>query len=137
MPEWAGLGACLIDDRGRPVVNSVSQRIPAWREGVLLGMAVVSVNGVPAEEAMNQWIKRQRAYYGYSSERYLRYDAAHFFHRQPKRGDKVRVELEDLSGRRFAVTLSSDHRQSTLVRMCFVGTFGCPRMRCGLSHGHR
>jgi len=117
MPDWDGLGACLIDDRGRPVVYSVSQRTPAWKQGVRVGMAVVSVNRVPAEQAMHQWMKRQRTYYGYSSERYLRYDAARWFHRQPKRGDKVSVELEDLSGRKFVVTVSSDYRGWYIPRL--------------------
>ncbi len=117
MPEWDGLGACLIDDRGRPVIYWLSKRIPAWTAGVRVGMAVVSVNGVPADEAMNRWMQRQRTYYGYSSERYLRYDAARSFYRQPKRGDNVKVELEDMSGRRFAVTLSSDYRGWYLPRL--------------------
>jgi C-terminal processing protease CtpA/Prc len=117
MPEWDGFLACLIDDRGRPVVYSVSERTPAWKLGVRVGMAVVSVNGVPADLAINEWMKRQRTYYGYSSERYLRYDAARWFHRQPKRGDKVRLELEDLSGRRFVVTLSSDYRGWYIPRL--------------------
>jgi RNA polymerase sigma factor (sigma-70 family) len=117
MPEWDGLGACLIDDRGRPVVYCVLKLSSAWKAGVRVGMAVVSVNGIPAEEAINQWMKRQRTYYGYSSERYLRYDAARWFHRQSKRGDKVRVELEDQSGRRFAVTVSSDYRGWYIPRL--------------------
>ncbi len=117
MPEWDGLGACLIDDRGRPVVYCVSERIPAWQAGVRVGMTVVSVNGVPAEEAMNRWMKRQRTYVGYSSERYLRYDAARFFQRQQNRGDKVKIELEDLTGRRLVVTLSSDYRGWYIPRL--------------------
>ncbi len=117
MPEWDGLGACLIDDRGRPVVYCVSERIPAWKAGVRVGMTVVSVNGVSAEEEMKRWMNRQRTYVGYSSERYLRYDAARFFHRQQNRGDTVRLELEDLTGRRLVVTLSSDYRGWYIPRL--------------------
>ena len=85
-PEWDPWLACLIDDRGRPVLYAVSPRTPAWKAGVRPGMTVLSVNGVPAAEAMDRWMKRQRKYVGYSSERYLRYDAARFFHRQMKKG---------------------------------------------------
>ncbi len=71
-PEWDPWLASLIDDRGRPVLYAVNPRTPAWKAGVRPGMTVVSVNGVPAAEAMDRWMQHQRKYVGYSSERYLK-----------------------------------------------------------------
>ena len=105
LPDWDPWLACLIDDRGRPVLYSVSPQTFAWRAGVRTGMTVLSVNGVPAAEVMDRWMRRQRQYVGYSSERYLRYDAAPFFHRQSEKGAKVMLELETVDGRKLGVAL--------------------------------
>ncbi len=80
-------------------------------------MTVLSVNGVPAAEAMDRWMKRQRKYVGYSSERYLRYDAARFFHRQMKRGATVTLELEDVDGRTLGVKLKAEGRGWYIPRL--------------------
>ncbi len=117
LPEWDPWLACLIDDRGRPVLYAVSPRTPAWKAGVRPGMTVVSVNGVPAAEAMDRWMKRQRKYVGYSSERYLRYDAARLFHRQTKRGATVTLELEDVDGRTLGVKLTAEARGWYIPRL--------------------
>ena len=57
-PEWDPWLASLIDDRGRPVLYAVNPQTPAWKAGVRPGMTVVSVNGVPAAEAMDRWMQR-------------------------------------------------------------------------------
>ena len=116
-PEWDPWLACLIDDRGRPVLYAVSPRTPAWKAGVRPGMTVLSVNGVPAAEAMDRWMKRQRRYVGYSSERYLRYDAARLFHRQMQRGATVTLELEDVDGRTLGVKLTAEGRGWYIPRL--------------------
>ena len=139
MPEWDCFGACLIDNRGRPVVYSLLPKVLARTDGVQIGMTVVSVNGVPAEEAMLRWTKRQQTYHGYSSERYLRYDAARWFHRQQARGEMVRLELEDSAGRRIVVTLRSDNRASWIPRLPVprkgIEDGGADVQWVGLEHG--
>jgi carboxyl-terminal processing protease len=116
-PEWGPWIDCLIDDRDRPVVYSISPRTHAWKAGVRPGMAVVSVNGVPAGEAMDHWMQRQRKYVGYSSDRYLRYDAARWFVRQPRRGTKIALELEDVDGRRLTALLTAEGRGWYIPRL--------------------
>lgn len=115
--EWDPWLACLTDDRGRPVVYAVSPATDAWRAGVRPGMTVVSVNGVPAEEAIARWMREQRQYVGYSSERYLRYDAVRLFHRQAERGAKVSLVLEDPDGRRKTVDLKAEGRGWYIPRL--------------------
>ena len=115
--EWGPWIDCLIDDRRRPVLYSVSPRTSAWKAGVRPGMAVVSVNGVPADEAMERWAKHQRKFVGYSSDRYLKYDAARWFLRQPTHGDKIAVELEDVDGRSFAALLKAEGRGWYIPRL--------------------
>jgi carboxyl-terminal processing protease len=107
LPRWCPGLACLIDDRGRAVVYCVRKGGPAEKAGVKVGMTVLSVNGVPAEKAMSQCMELLSAYLGYSSRRCLRYDAARSFLRQMERGSPVRLEIEDASGARRAVTLAA------------------------------
>lgn len=117
LPEWGPLLACLIDDRGRPVLYTVPPASPAWKAEARPGMAVVSVNGVPSGEAMDRWMRRQRTYAGYSSERALKYDAARGFCRQAERGAKVSLVLEDLDGKTRTVNLSADARGWYIPRL--------------------
>jgi C-terminal processing protease CtpA/Prc len=92
--------ACLIDDRDRPVVYFVHPTGPAKRAGVTIGMAIVTLNGRPAGEAMKAWMDRASDTIGYSSDRALRYDAAKFFARQFERGALVKIETEDPAGQK-------------------------------------
>jgi C-terminal processing protease CtpA/Prc len=98
-PRWDPGFACIIDDRDRPVVYYVDKGSPAEKAGVKIGMAVLSVNGKKAEDAMKAWMDSTRIYSGYSSDRALRYDAAKMFVRQMKRGAKVRLVTEDPDGK--------------------------------------
>jgi carboxyl-terminal processing protease len=105
MPEWDAGFACLIDDRGRPVVFHVDKDGPANKAGVTPGAAVVSVNGKPAAEAMDEYMKLASTYFGYSSGRILRYEAARVFVRQMERGATVKLELESPDGKRRSLEL--------------------------------
>ena len=90
--------ACLIDDRGRPVVYHVDEGGPAEKAGVRPGMAVLKINGEPAGQAMARRMKELQRCSGYSSDRYLRYHAAQYLARQMERNAQVRLELEDAEG---------------------------------------
>ena len=109
--------ACLIDDRDRPVVYHVDKGSPAEAGGVKVGMAVVSVNGKPAAEAMAAWMGQMKTYFGYSSERYLRYDAAKGFCRQTKQGEVVKLEMEDAEGEAHAFELPATLNTRYLPRL--------------------
>jgi RNA polymerase sigma factor (sigma-70 family) len=117
MPQWDPFLACTSDDRGRPVVYVVGRATPAWKAGVRPGMTVVAVNGVPADKAIEEWMKQQRKYFGYSSERYLRYDATRLFHRQKKEGMHVKLELENVDGRRSVADLAASYHGWYIPRL--------------------
>jgi carboxyl-terminal processing protease len=104
LPEWDPGVACLIDDKGNPVVYVVESGSPAEAAGLRVGMTVVSVNGVPAKEAMDLWMREQRKYFGYSSDRLLEYDAARGFLQQYERGTDVTMGLEDINGRNMVIS---------------------------------
>ena len=95
--------ACLIDDRQRPVVYYVDKGGPADRAGVRPGMALVSVNGTPAEDVLANRMKELSRYAGYSSDRFLRYHAAQFLVKETERGAKVRLEFETSDGTKQSV----------------------------------
>lgn len=109
LPQWDPGLACLIDDRGRPVVYEVVPGSPLEKAGVKPGMTIASINGVPAEEALNRWMQRQRRYVGYSSDRALRYDAARGIARQDEEGAEVSLALEDPDGLALAVKATADY----------------------------
>jgi C-terminal processing protease CtpA/Prc len=127
LPEWDPGIACLIDDRDRPVIYVVGRSTPAWSAGVRPGMTVVSVNDVPAAEAIAKWMKRLRTYFGYSSERYLKYDAARMFLRQKVQGTPVTLALEDVNGHRSEVKLAATFRRWYIPRL--------PVPRAGINDG--
>jgi RNA polymerase sigma factor (sigma-70 family) len=117
LPQWDPGLACLIDDRGWPVVYVVEPASPADKAGVRPGMRVVSVHGVPAEDEINRWSERQRKYVGYSSARTLRYDAARGFLQQPEKGTKLTLVLEDPEGQRMVVDATADLKPRYLPRL--------------------
>ena len=108
LPRWDPGFACLIDDRSRPVVYYVDHGSPADRAGIAPGMAIVSVNGVKAIEAMDCWMRRQKTYVGYSSDRLLRADAAWGFVRQDKKGDRLALVLAQPDGASKSVEVAAD-----------------------------
>lgn len=99
MPQWDPGFACLIDDRRKPVVYYFDPRGPAEGAGVKVGMTVVSINGQPADEAIEECMTHTSRYVGYSSRRYLRYQAARWFLRQMERGAMVPLLLQEPDGR--------------------------------------
>lgn len=110
LPQWGPGLVCLIDDRDRPVVFAVEPGSSAKLAGITPGSAVVSVNGTPAEQALRQWMKLQRTFSGYSSERTLLHDAARAFLLQPNRDTKLKLVLEDPDRQRKIVDVIADRR---------------------------
>jgi C-terminal processing protease CtpA/Prc len=97
-PRWDPGLACLMDDRGKPVVYYVDPGGPAEKAGIRLGATVVSINGKPAEDALREREAHLKKYVGFSSSRYLRYQAARCFLQQRENSVLVRLELRDPQG---------------------------------------
>ncbi len=97
-PQWDPGFACLLDNRDRPVVFYLDRAGPAEKAGVAIGMTVTKVDGRPVVEVMEAWNKRATRYAGFSSQRYLNYQAARMFCRQLAHGQVVELEFEQLSG---------------------------------------
>ena len=112
LPRFDPGFACLIDDRGKPVVYYVDRGGPAEQAGVRVGMTVLSIHGKAAEEVLAAQMKQLSRYIGYSSDRYLRYHAAQFLPRQMERGSMVALELQDVEGqtRKFSLPAAMDVR---------------------------
>lgn len=106
-PQWDPGLACLLDDRGKPVVYHVDPGKSAERAGVKIGMTIVSVNGRPAAEVIEETMAQAKRYSGYSSERYLSYHATQWFLRQMEKGTRVKIVAEDLAGARRSLDLSA------------------------------
>ncbi|WP_422925059.1 sigma-70 family RNA polymerase sigma factor [Singulisphaera sp. PoT] len=117
LPEWDPGFACLIDARGRPVVYSILRGSPAEKAGIRVGMAVVSANEVPAETLLNEGMSRLKRYFGYSSDRSLKYDAVRGLVRQEPFGSKVALVLEDPRGQRETVEVAAECGPRYLPRM--------------------
>lgn len=105
LPRFDPGFACLIDDRGKPVVYYVDQGGPAKQAGVRVGMTVLSLQGKPAQEILAAQMKQLSHYVGYSSDRYLRYHAALFLPRQMERNSAVACELQDVEGKTHQFSL--------------------------------
>jgi C-terminal processing protease CtpA/Prc len=97
-PSWDPGFACLVGEPGKPVVYHVDAGGPADKAGVRPGMAVASIGGLAADEAMAGRMKELSRYAGYSSDRYLRYHAAQLLPRVAGNGQAVHVGLEDIDG---------------------------------------
>jgi len=108
LPAWDPGFACLSDDRGRSVVYSVLSGSPAEKVGIFPGMTLVSANGIAAEDLMTQWMKQLKTYFGYSSERVLKYEAMQCLVRQKESGSKVALVFEDIRGDKITVEASTD-----------------------------
>jgi len=97
-PRWDPGLACLLDDRGKPVVYYIDHGGPADDAGLTVGMTVVSINGRAAEDLIDETMAQTRRFWGYSSERYLRYQAARWFVRQMQEGAPMQVVAKDVDG---------------------------------------
>lgn len=98
LPRWDPGFACLVDDRGLPVVYYIDPGGPAEAAGLEVGMTVTSIDGAPATGAIEETMDRYRRWVGHSSERYLRYQCFRWFTRCDEQGTKVRLEVEDAEG---------------------------------------
>lgn len=116
-PQWDPGFACLLDDRDRPVVYYLDPGGPADNADLALGMAVAKVDGVPANEVMESWMMDVTRYAGFSSRRYLRYQAARMFCRQATRGEVVELDLERINGEPLTRQLSCDFGVRYLPRL--------------------
>jgi C-terminal processing protease CtpA/Prc len=116
-PLWDAGFACLVDDRGEPVVYFVAAESAAARAGLKPGMTVQSVNGIEAGEAIQSTKEHLKRYVGYSSDRYLRYHAYRFFARQQKQGQPIElvVALPNSSEKKFH--MRAEHRAGYLPRL--------------------
>jgi C-terminal processing protease CtpA/Prc len=97
-PQYDPGFACLIDDRGLPVVYHVSSGSSAATAGITPGMTVQAVDDLTAREALVKMVTLLKRYSGYSSDRYAEYHAARFFTRRMQRGQTVRVTLLNKQG---------------------------------------
>jgi C-terminal processing protease CtpA/Prc len=95
-PQWDPGFACLIDDRGKPVVYYVDRGGPAKKAGVKVGMTVLSVNGEAVDKYLEERMRQMRKYSGYSSERYMLYHAAQWLGMQAERGATVELQMRDV-----------------------------------------
>jgi C-terminal processing protease CtpA/Prc len=104
-PQWDPGFACLIDDRGKPVVYYVDRGGPAEKAGVKVGMTVLSVNGEAVDKYLEKRMRQMRKYGGYSSRRYLLYHAAQWLGMQAERGSVVEFQMQDVGGKTHSFKL--------------------------------
>ena len=97
--------ACLKDDRGKPVVFYIDSNSPAAKAGVKVGMTVTNINGKEAGSAIRDTIRQVSKYTGYSSDRYLQYNAYRWFTRQIIQGTIVKLEMVDTKGKTYKFEL--------------------------------
>lgn len=97
-PKWDPGFACLLDDREQSVVYHVDRGGPADSAGLQVGMTIVSVNDRSASDLIDETMAQTRLYTGYSSERYLRYQAVRWFVRQKEQHAPVRVKVSCIDG---------------------------------------
>lgn len=107
IPRWDPGFACLLGEREEPIVYFVDKDGPAERAGVRAGMVVLSVNGVPADEVLEEIMRQTAKHVGYSSPRYLRYHAAQWLGRQMEEGAPVALEVRTPDGRTNAPAMSA------------------------------
>ncbi|MHC4744319.1 MAG: S41 family peptidase [Planctomycetota bacterium] len=116
-PDWDGGFSCLEDDQGRPAVYYVDPCGPADKAGVKLGMVVTKVDGNDIADVIGKTMARLKKYGGFSSERYLRYFAFHFFMRQMDEGRIVEFEMLDNAETTHKFQLPSDLKGRYLPRL--------------------
>ena len=116
-PQWDAGFSCLEDDRGRPAVYCVDPCGPADNAGVKIGMVVAKVDGNDVAGVIEKAMARLKRYSGFSSERYLRYYAFHFFMRQMEKGQVVEFEMLDNAGEARKFKLASELEGRYLPRL--------------------
>lgn len=117
LPEWEPGLACLVDDRGKPVVYDVAKGSEAEKKGLKPGMTIVSVDGMASEDMIARYSKTLKTFYGYSSDRMLNYDAVRGFLRADERGAKRTILAERPDGSQRTFELACDLRRRYLPRL--------------------
>jgi len=107
-PQWDAGFSCLEDDQDRPAVYYVDPCAPAEKAGVNVGMLVTKVDGNDVAGVIEETMAKMKKYGGFSSERYLRYRAFHFFMRQMQKGRVVEFEMIDNTGEAYKFKLASE-----------------------------
>ena len=116
-PRWDAGFACLVDDRGKPVVYYVAAESSAALAGLQVGMTVEGINGVGAADAIDQTMKQLSRYVGYSSDRYLRYHAVRFFARQMKQGESIDLLVSDATGQERTLQMKAERPAGYVPRL--------------------
>jgi hypothetical protein len=78
---------------------------------------VLSINGTPASQAIEQCMKEVSRYSGHSSQRYLQYQAARWFVRQLEKGTIVTLEVQDTDGHTHTFKVPADLEVRYLPRL--------------------
>lgn len=99
LPRWDPGLACLIDDREELLVYYVDPEGPADKAGVRVGMTLKTLQGQPAKAVLAAQMNLYSRYVGYSSDRYLCYDASRFIARQMEQNTTVALEMQDVDGK--------------------------------------
>ncbi|MBL7152187.1 MAG: hypothetical protein ISS79_00600 [Phycisphaerae bacterium] len=107
-PQWDAGFSCLEDDQGRPAIYYVDSNGPADKAGVKVGMVVTKVDGNDVAGVIEKKMTGLKKYGGFSSERYLRYFAFHFFMRRMEKGDLMKFEMLDDKGNVCEFEAASD-----------------------------
>lgn len=89
--RWDSGFVCMEDDRGMPVVYHVDPKSPASRARITPGLTILAIDDEPTSAIIARTEAELRRWTGYSSDRYLRYHAVHFFHRRANKGDLMTI----------------------------------------------
>jgi C-terminal processing protease CtpA/Prc len=117
LPGWDAGFACLMDDRGWPVVYWLDPNGSAAKAGLKAGDAIISVNGKRAADLLDEMKKLLSTWYGFSSDRVLEYDAVRWIGRQMKQGDAVKLSLENPQGEKKDLDLKADVQPQYIPRL--------------------
>lgn len=106
-PQWDAGFSCLIDDRNQSAVYHIDRDGPAAVAGMKVGTVIVSVDGVPAAELIDRTMSQLKRYHGWSSERYLRYQAARWFARSSERSRRQKIKCRSVDGKEFVFEMAA------------------------------
>ena len=111
LPRFDPGFACLIDDRGKPVVYYVDRGGPAEKAGVRVGMTVLSIHGKAAEEVLADQMQQLRRYSAIPASAIcdtMRPNSC----RDRWNGAPVALEMRDVEGqtRKFSLPAAMDVR---------------------------
>lgn len=154
MPSWEAGFACLEDDRGEAVVYHVEPGSPAAQARLRPGLVIVSINDEPTSMLVARTDDQLRRWVSYSSARYRRYHAFHFFHRATTRnapqtllarrpdglevGFRVAASLEPIYQPRVPVPIEGVNEAADVSSTLLpdgVGYIRVRRLRDGLERG--